>query len=382
MRAARVPPQRFGWTSKANLRSVCAALDAVAPMPKRAGDETGEWRPVEVKQVLCLTGGLSDTPIPLLETREVPTNNGPKLFVHFALYLPWVFQAVLGVQCRAHLTGRAATRTGLGGKVWKQLVDDFRVAARKQTGEASRGGAAVAALDDEDGDDDDEDPMDGLLAPAQPDEPKAPKPRSNKKVKVMGRLVRVPAKEKCPLAYPQDATERQVKMISLRKNEYWVAASDLGWLFERLRSENELAGVPLVEGGDADRAAVAAPVHQEDSQESVPSTGSVDSPEARSAQDAPQARSAQGTVDLGYKCKWNFPSKETPGRWDATVTREGELCGNVVTCSLADFTKQKWNAVYSDNKKEPRKWARANFAQKKEACKLFLEQHMASILST
>ena len=210
MRAARVPPQRFGWTSKANLRSVCAALDAVASMPKRAGNETGEWRPVEVKQVLCLTGGLSDTPIPLLETREVPTNNGPKLFVHFALYLPWVFQAVLGVQCRAHLTGRAATRTGLGGKVWKQLVDDFRVAARKQTGEASRGGAAVAALDDEDGDDDDDDPMDGLLAPAQPDEPKAPKPRSNKKVKVMGRLVRVPAKEKCPLAYPRDATERQV----------------------------------------------------------------------------------------------------------------------------------------------------------------------------
>ena len=269
MRAARVPPQRFGWTSKANLRSVCAALDAVASMPKRAGNETGEWRPVEVKQVLCLTGGLSDTPIPLLETREVPTNNGPKLFVHFALYLPWVFQAVLGVQCRAHLTGRAATRTGLGGKVWKQLVDDFRVAARKQTGEASRGGAAVAALDDEEDDNEDEDPMEGLLAPAQPDEPKAPKPRSNKKVKVMGRLVRVPAKEKCPLAYPQDATERQVKMISLRKNEYWVAASDLGWLFERLRSENELAGVPLVEDGDADRAAVAAPVHGEDSQESA-----------------------------------------------------------------------------------------------------------------
>ena len=337
---------------------------------------------MEVKQVLCLTGGLSDTPIPLLETREVPTNNGPKLFVHFALYLPWVFQAVLGVQCRAHLTGRAATRTGLGGKVWKQLVDDFRVAARKQTGEASRGGAAVAALDDEEDDNEDEDPMEGLLAPAQPDEPKAPKPRSNKKVKVMGRLVRVPAKEKCPLAYPQDATERQVKMISLRKNEYWVAASDLGWLFERLRSENELAGVPLVEDGDADRAAVAAPVHQEDSQESVPSTGSVDSPEARSAQDAPQARSAQGTVDCGYACKWHFPSKGVAGYWEATVTQEGEYKGKEVTCSLKDFTKKKWNQVYGDVMRQPCKWCDATPAQKKAACRSFLEQHMASILSS
>ena len=84
MRAARVSPQRFGSTSKANLRPSCAALDAVASMPKRADNDTVEWRPVEVKPVLCLTGGLSDTPIPLLETREVPTMNGPELFVHFA----------------------------------------------------------------------------------------------------------------------------------------------------------------------------------------------------------------------------------------------------------------------------------------------------------
>ena len=161
-------------------------------------------------------------------------------------------------------------------------------------------------------------------------------------------------------------------MISLKKNEYWICVDDLGWLFERLRSENELAGVPLVENPDEDVAAVAAPVQGPDSQDSQSSALVVDSPE----------RSAQGTVDYGYKCRWDFPCKDHKGRWEATITRDGAHKGKTVTCALQDFTKEKWNRAYGDGNNEPCKYSRATPSQKKEACKLFLEQHMAVILNT
>ena len=367
--------------SLAPLRPACAALDAVASMGKPGGQQV-TWQPVEVKPVLCITGGLSAEPIPLLETTEVPIRTGrdgkpkPELFVHFALYLPWVFQVTAGVQARGSATGRTSSKTGkLSGKVWKDLVDAFKTAARE---EQAADAAADAACDDDDGEDDD--PMNGLLAPVEldgPEGPRAPKdPKARTKPprrqKVMGRAILVSAKEKCPLAFPKDEAERQVHMISLKKNQYWIAASDLGWLCERIRSENELAGVPLVENPDEDRAAVAAPVSGRDSQESVPSTSSVDSP---------QASSAQGTVDCGYTCTWNFPSRDDKGSWEATITREGELLGKKVTCALAEFNKTKWNQVYGEGDKEPCKFARATPSDKKAACKLYLDQRMADILS-
>ena len=333
------------------------------------------WQPVEVKPVLCITGGLSAEPIPLLETTEAPTHDGKKreLFVHFALYLPWVFTVTVGMQCRGSATGRKSSRSGtLSGKVWKDLVKAFKTATRDEGGEE--------AADDDDGGDDDDDPMNGLLAPLAldgPEGPKDPKQPRTKKSKVMGRAILVSAKEKCPLAFPGDKEERQVQMISLKKKAYWIAASDLGWLCDRLRSENELAGVPLVENPDEDRAAVAAPVSGTDSQESVPSTSNVDSPQANS----PQASSVQGTVDCGYTCKWNFPSKTDAGSWEATITREGELLGKKVSCALKDFNKTKWNQVYGERTKEPCKFARATVSQKKTACKLYLDQRMADVLS-
>ena len=199
----------------------------------------------------------------------------------------------------------------------------------------------------------------------------------------MGRVLAVSAKEKCPLAFPGDKEEREVQLISLKKNQFWIAVKDLGWLFERLRSENELAGVPLILNPDEDRAAVAAPSNGSDSQETLSSTaeGPAGSGEARSAGSGGPA-SAQGTVDNGYVCKWNFPTRADKGSWQATVTREGEYKGKTVTCEMAKFTKAKWNKVYSDGKEEPCKYARASVAQKKEACRLYLDQHMATVLSS
>ena len=322
---------------------------------------------MEVKLVLCLTGGLSQEPIPLLETREVLADQGRKLFVHFALYLPWVFSVTVGVHRRASAGGRKSRQTGkLGcGKVWQELTDAFRHKARRE-------GAAVAAPGEEDDDEEPDDLMNGLLeaAPVQADDSKAKK-GSAKKERVMGKAIVATVKEKCPLAFPQDTETRDVRMISLKKNQYWICVDDLGWLFERLRSENELAGVPLVENPDEDLAAVAAPVQGSDSQDSQSPALVVDSPE----------RSAQGTVDNGYKCCWEFPCKEHSGRWEATITRDGENKGKTVTCAMKDFTKEKWNRVYGDGNKEPCKYSRATPAQKKQACLLYLEQHMAVILS-
>ena len=372
-RAARAPPQLFGSGRVAcpHLPTARRARRSCVPwviMPRRevpTGD--GSWQPVEIKPVLCLTGGYSSLPIPLVETREVPTDKGRKQFVHFAMYQPWVFSVVVGTKCRTgSSTGRQFHKTGkLSGKVWQEVTDAFRAKARSE-------GAAVAAPGEDDDDEEPDELMADLLeaAPVQADESKAKK-GSAKKVKVLGKAIVATVKEKCPLAFPQDTETRDVRMISLKKNQYWICVDDLGWLFERLRSENELAGVPLVENPDEDLAAVAAPVQGSDSQDSQSPALVVDSPE----------RSAQGTVDLGYKCKWNFPSKETPGRWDATVTREGDLVGKEVTCALADFNKTKWNQVYGEGTKEPCKLARATVSHKKAACKLYLDQRMADILS-
>ena len=82
------------------------------------------------------------------------------------------------------------------------------------------------------------------------------------------------------------------------------------WLFERLKSENELAGVPLIQNPDEDQAAVAASSSGADSQDSQPSTDTKDS--LSPPVDEPSC--AQGTVDLGFKCVWVFPAR---GTWAA-----------------------------------------------------------------
>ena len=374
-RAARAPPQLFGSGRVAcpHLPTARRARRSCVPwviMPRRevpTGD--GSWQPVEIKPVLCLTGGYSSLPIPLVETREVPTDQGRKLFVHFAMYLPWVFQVVSGAKLRTGCpTGRKFHATGkLHGKVWEDLV---KLSRAKRRGE----GAAVAAPGEDDDDDEEpDDPMNGLLraAPVQPDDSKAKK-GSAKKETLLGKAFFVTVKDKCPFAFPADTETRDVKLISLKKNEYWICVDDLGWLLERLKSENELAGVPLVENPDEDVAAVAAPVQEPDSQDSQSSSLVVDSPE----------RSAQGTVDNGYKCQWEFPCKEHGGRWEATITRDCEHKGKKVTCALQDFTKQKWNSVYGHGNNEPCKYGRATPAQRKHACLLYLEQHLAGILNT
>ena len=90
---------------------------------------------------------------------------------------------------------------------------------------------------------------------------------------------------------------------------------------------------------------------------------------------------AQGTVDVGYKCVWRFPNKGGQGAWEATVTRAGDLHGNVVACAVSKFTKAKWLHVYSGGREPPCQWGKATPLQKKEACKLYLESHMDALLS-
>ena len=75
-------------------------------------------------------------------------------------------------------------------------------------------------------------------------------------------------------------------------------------------------------------------------------------------------------------------SKDDAGSWEATITREGELLGKEVSCALADFNKTKWNQVYGEGTTEPCKFARASLSHKKAACKLYLDQCMANILSS
>ena len=192
---------------------------------------------------------------------------------------------------------------------------------------------------------------------------------------------------------------RQVAMLSLKKNEYMISEKDVPWLFERLRSENDLAGVALVQNpnedlaavaappsaADSQDAAVAAPPSAADSQESMFSTESEDAqtPEktCRPQPSEHGASSAQGSVDVGYKCQWTFPSKGDLGTWEATVTRAGALHGNVVVCSVAKFTRVKWLQVYCAGRERPCSWHKATPLQLKECCRLYVEAHMDKILA-
>ena len=62
------------------------------------------------------------------------------------------------------------------------------------------------------------------------------------------------------------------------------------------------------------------------------------------------------------------------------MTRAGRYHGHVVTCSVDKFTKVKWNAVYSSDRQAPCQWHKATPLQKKEACRLFVAEHMATLL--
>ena len=259
------------------------------------------------------------------------------------------------------------------GRAWKELVDTFKTKTQDENE-----GAAVAA-------DEEEDPMDKLvvLRKRKPAQPEQEGPR--KKQKVLGRLMYVRVREKCPFAFPNNNAMREVSMISFKKNEYWVCQKDLPWLFERLRSENDLAGVPLVENPDIDLAAVAAPAIAADSQESLFSTECEDAqtPEKTCRPPTPvyEAASAQGTVDVGYKLQWRFPDRGDQGKWEATVTLPGTFEGKVVECKVAKFTRVKWLQVYSEGRDAPCLWHKATPLQLKEACRLYLEAHMAKIVA-
>ena len=252
--------------------------------------------------------------------------------------------------------------------------------AFKKQSQAQDDGAAVAesAREADEPQEDDPDPMDCLLPTC--DEKPVKDGSAKKKAKVLGRLVYVRAREQCPLAFPQSTDTREVALISFKVNEYWVRVGDVPWLFERLRSENDLAGVPLIDNPDDNLAAVAASASGSDSQGSAVATDSQD-PEIPQKPAKTEAESAQGTEDVGYTCRWLFPSKGDLGGWEATVTRAGDLHGKVVSCQVAKFTRVKWLNVYRNGPEAPCQWHKATPLHKKEACKLYLEAHMSSILS-
>ena len=94
-----------------------------------------------------------------------------------------------------------------------------------------------------------------------------------------------------------------------------------------------------------------------------------------------EAASAQGTVDVGYKLQWIFPDRGDQGKWEATVTLAGTEEGKVVECKVAKFTRVKWLQVYSAGRVPPCLWHKATPLQVKEACKLYVEAHMATIVA-
>jgi len=356
-------------------------------MTKHESADAGlQWQPVQLGNQFCVWGGRLGEPRALVETKEIPTKTGHERFVHFALGKQWVAH-VLGTTLKGKRSAEGCGGNGtVHGRAWKELVESFKAKTQDDNEGAAvaADGAAVAAPQEEDANQQEEDPMDKLVVlrkrkPAKPEQ-EGPK----KKQKVLGRLMYVRVREKCPLAFPSDNAMRQVPMISFKKNEYWVCQKDLPWLFERLRSENDLAGVPLVENPDMDLAAVAAPAISADSQESLFSTDCDEqTPEKTCRPPTPvyEADSVQGTVDVGYKLQWRFPDRGDQGKWEATVTCPGTFEGKVVECKVAKFTRVKWLQVHPKGCDAPCLWHKATPLQLKEACRLYLEAHMAKIVA-
>ena len=188
--------------------------------------------------------------------------------------------------------------------------------------------------------------------------------------------------EKCPLMFPESKELRDVRLVSLKKNEWWIDEKDIPWIMERMKSEKELSGVPLIQDPDEDLSAVAETSTGIDSQESLFSTDSQGAgTDGKDVQSAAVGRGAQGTVDVGYTCTWSFPKKGDAGGWTATVTREGDKHGKTVECKMQKFTRAKWNMVYSEGREAPSQWSKATPAQRKEACRLYVEAFMVNLLS-
>ncbi|CAK0804179.1 unnamed protein product [Prorocentrum cordatum] len=232
-------------------------------------------------------------------------------FVHFYLGLPWVVHA-LGY------APRNSNGASVQGRAWKEIADAFMAQALAED-------AAVAAGEDDKG----EDAVDAMGALLDLPDPAAADPvaAAKKKQKVLGRIVVCSAREKCPLEFPDMTDEREVCLISFKKNE----------------SECDLAGAPLVQSPGEDNAAVAAAANGAGSQYSLPSRESAGSQTRTKAASPPvpvdRAVSAQGAVHAGYTCRWLFPTKEYKGAWEGTVARAGDLHGKVDVCQLATFTR-------------------------------------------
>ena len=94
-----------------------------------------------------------------------------------------------------------------------------------------------------------------------------------------------------------------------------------------------------------------------------------------------EADSVQGTVDVGYKLQWRFPDRGDQGKWEATVTLAGTVEGKVVECKVAKFTRVKWLQVYPKGRDAPCLWHKATPLQLKEACRLYVDAHMAKIVA-
>ncbi|CAK0832149.1 unnamed protein product [Prorocentrum cordatum] len=285
-----------------------AAGDAVASMGKsKSARASPQWGPAQLGERFSVWGGRLTGPRARLETKEISAVAGRVRFVHFSLGLPWAVHA-LGCALR---NSRGAC---VQGRVWMEIVDAFKAQARAE-------GAAVAAGEDDKG----EGAMGALL-----DLPDMPDPA---------------------------AADAIVCLISFQKNEHWIRENDVPCSFERLRSERDLAGVPLVQNPDEDYAAAAAAANGADS----------------------QAVSAQDTVHGGYARRWLFPTKECKGAREGTVARAGDSRGKVVVGQLSTFTSAKWLQVYSGDE-PPCDWRRASHLQKKGACRLYLDAPMAALM--
>ena len=284
-----------------------------------------KWKPIKVTKSLTFTGGLQSKHY-ALETKEIETGSGAKMFVKIEKQSEWLYKAAAGKQAGKH----SLKRTTLVEALRKRLKDT--VDQDSQSAVAEEGAATSAVADGG------ADPM-LQLVPLPTDNQTTPTKRRASYVskRSKNRITEVDMPEQESRTHPSCATMRKVRLLAMSTNSLWIAVEDVDWLVTWLAAEVASGGVSVPEVSD--------PFRDLDANCQAP----------------------------GVHMRWDFD-----GAWEAIVI-SGTKQGKKVVSYVHALTPDKWTmAAVAAGLKGP--LATATPEQRKQATFVFLELHMKRLV--
>ena len=300
-------------------------------MVGQSGSKNKVWSPVTVETRLVVTGGLSPE-AHCVETKSVLTDTGDAQFVKLDKNAKWVLKVVGGASAVKGELRESTVIEDLRKKVDTATLECDNV---ETPSKAARVPAAAGTRE----------PSSHIKEKAKPDrmakiaclseheEGRVKRAKRNPRPCDQVVCVEMP---KCP----SDPTGEkvQVRVLPLRFNSQWIHTADIPWLMNYMRWE--------VLGGN------------------IPDPAATEAAPPAVADGAPDG----STVAEPFRTRWGFR-----GEWECRI-QTGTLAGHVIKSRVSEMTPEKWARVQALGLCAG-PWETASDAEKKEACRLFLEDH-------